>query len=208
MKGGSLDPLLAPRYVLFDVQAALNEASSELSEPKVRATLRALLNEVRNGARRRGEQIDGLSAFLYQSRDHIAGDSMALGRVEWWPKRHSFNPDNVANINNKTTYVESIDIFFLPKRAETVVQRLSKSQRRAIFTELVRGEDRAQSEAEAQYPIDASRIPMSKVRTYDFKMATDKVMEANEKLRIKYERELVQRHRLTEQELEDIKKEA
>lgn len=207
-KGGSLHPLSAPQYVLFDVKAVLNEMSSELSEAKVRATLRALLNEVRSEARGRGEQIDGVSGFLYQSRDHITGGSAALGRAEWWPKGHSFNLDNSANIKNKATYVEEIDVFFLPKPAEKVVQRLSENQRRAIFTELVRAEDRASREAEAQYPTDASKIPINELRTYDFKTVMEKNIEAEKELRLNYRRELLQRHGLTEQELMDIKKEA
>lgn len=207
-KGGSLDPLLAPQYVLFVVEAALNEGDSELSEPKVRATLRALLDEVRDEARRRGEQIDGVSAHLYLSRDHIAGDDMRLGTAEWWPKGHSFNPDNVANIKNKATYVEEIDVFSLPKPAETVVQRLSEDLRRTIFAELVRSQDRAMREAEAKYPTDGSNIPISELRTYDFDTAIRKKLEMMDELGPKYERELLQRHGITKQELDDISEEA
>lgn len=207
-KGGSLEPPLAPQYVLFRVNAVVTDVSSELTEPKVRAALRALLNEVRERARRRGERIDGVSAFLYQSRDHINGGSSPLGRAEWWPKGHSFSPNNVANIKNKATYVEEIGVFHLPKPAKTAVQRLSEHQRRAIFAELVRAEDRAMREAEAQYPINTSNIPIDKLKTYDFKTAIEQNMKVEKELRAKYKREIMQRHKLTEQEIEDIKKEA
>jgi hypothetical protein len=208
-KGGSLESLLAPQYVLFDVKAVLNEVPSEQSEPKVRATLRALLNEVRGGARRRGEQIDGVSAFLYQSRDHITGGSSALGRAEWWPKGHTFSPDNVANIKNGATYVEEMDVFFLPKPAETVVQRLSENQRRAIFTDLVQAEDRAMREAEKRYPIDESLLTRSPSRYRQHVIdKTDAQIKESDRLNEKYERELLERHGLTERELNDIKKEA
>ena len=206
-KGGSLDPLLAPKYVLFRVKAALSQGSQELAEPKVRATLRALLNEVRNAAQRRGDQIDGVSAFLYQSQDHLTGDSSPLGRAEWWPKGHSFSPGNVANIKNNATYVEDIKVFPLPKSAETVVQRLSENQRRAIYTELVRVQDRAMDEAEAKYPINASNIPNRALKTYDFRSATKNNRETEDKLRVKYEQELRRRYEITEQELDVIKKE-
>ena len=114
-KGGSLNPLTRPKYALFVVKAVLRETSSELTETKVKKTLQALLRKVLQNAQQSGEQIDGVSAFLYASRDHIAGGSIALGRIEWWPKGHSFNPKNVVNIENKATYVEKIDVFFLPK---------------------------------------------------------------------------------------------
>ncbi len=209
-KGGSLNPLRPPKYVLLVVKATLSEACSDLSESEVRATLEVLLDEVRSEAGRRGEQIDGVSAFLYQSRDHIIGESAALGQAEWWPKGHSFNPENTSNINNKATYVEVIDVFssLLPKREETVVDRLSVDERRGIFTELVRGEDRAWREAETQYPTAPSGIPNNKLSTYDFRTALEKNEETASKLRVRYERELLEKHGLTQQELSDIKEEA
>lgn len=208
-KGGSIDPLLAPQYVLFDVKAALTEAPPELSEPKVKATLAALLEQVRSGARHRGEQIDGVSAFLYQSQEHITGGSPPLGRVEWWPKGHTFSPDNVANIENKATYVDEMDVFLLPQAAETVVQRLSEKQRRAIFTDLVQAEDRAMREAETMHPIDESLLTRSpsRYRQHVIDQADARVKESD-RLNEKYERELLERHGLTKQELNDIKKEA
>lgn len=207
-KGGSFDPLSSPQYVLFDVKAVLNGDSPDLSESNVRVTLRALLNAVRSGARQRGEQIDGVSAFLYQSRDHITGGTSAIGRAEWWPKGHSFNLDNEANIKNKSTYVEEFKVLSLPKPTETDVQRLSENQRRVIFTELVRAERRASREAEAQYPTDPSNIPSRNLKTYDFKTAMQKKMELEEELRAKYMGELLKRYEITRQELDTIKIEA
>jgi hypothetical protein len=208
MKGASIYPLLPSQYVLFDVKAALVEESLGLSEAKVRATLQAVLSAVRDLALSRGEQLDGVSADLYQSRDHTVGDSPALGQAEWWPKGHTFSPANAANINSKATYVESINIFYLPKPAETVLQRLPKTQRRAIYAELIRGEDKAAKEAEAQYPTNLSHIPRSELRTYDFMEAAREHAKAYETLRVQYERQVKRSYGLTEQEFDLIKKEA
>jgi hypothetical protein len=209
-KGGSFKPLRPPRYALLRVRAALTDARPKLTKLGVEATLRALLQTVRDDAQRRGDQIDGITAFLYLSPDHLKGDNVPLGRVEWWPKGHSFAPDNAANIENKATHVETLEVFSfsLPGQVSSVVSRLPEATRREIFTVLVRSEDRAMREAEAKYPTDGSKIPIDKLRTYDWDRAFTKNADEDERLRKKYKRELIQKYRISESELEAIKKEA
>lgn len=196
-------------YVLFDVNAVLKTVSPQLTEESVRATFHALLVKIRDDARRHREQIDGVSATLYLSQDHFAGGSGVLGYAEWWPKGHSFSPDNAANIENKATYIEKIVVFSpLPMQAESVVTRLPESKRREIFMALVRSEDRATLEAEAKYPTDGSKIPFNKLRTYDFKGALEKKWQEFERLRDKYEQELLEQYGITQEELDKIRTEA
>lgn len=114
-KGGAIKPFTKPKYILYVVKAVLKEYTSNITENDVNKTLQAILQKVREDARQHREQIDGVSAFLYISKENIDAGSMALGRIEWWPKGHSFEPNNVFNVGNKTTYVEKIDIYSLPK---------------------------------------------------------------------------------------------
>jgi hypothetical protein len=207
-KGGSLDPVAPPKYVLISIKAALKAAPESLPEAKVRATLSNLLNSVRSEAEQAGEQMDGVSALLYQSRVHLAGGSPAIGSAEWWPKGHSFSPENVTNITNKSTYVEKIEIFSLPKPVAKVVERLSEIQRQALFTESVRTEDRARREAEAQFPHDASKMPIEEIRSFDFAGVAAKCMDREDELRMKYRLELLQKHDITYEEFECIRNEA
>lgn len=206
-KGGSLEPSRPPRYVLLVVKAVLTDARPELTKPKVEATLHALLRTVRDDAQRRGDPVDGITAFLHQSPDHLKGGNLALGRAEWWPKGHSFNPDNAANIKNKTTHVETLKIFSLPGQVSSSVSRLPEATRREIYTALVRSLNRAMREAEAKCPANTLKIPIDKLRTYDWKGALTKNADENERLRKKYERELIQKYRISESELKAIEME-
>jgi hypothetical protein len=200
-KGGS-------RYRLLAVNAVLDEASEELSEARARATLRALLDEVRRSAETRDEALDGVSAFLYQSRDHLAGGYPALGLAEWWPRGHSFSASNAANVADKAGYVEEIQLIAMPVPASSVVERLPKSRRKAIFEELVRAERRAGREAEARYPTDSSKMSLQARRGYDFKTAWDLHFALERKLGAQYQRALQSKYRITEEELNSIGAEA
>lgn len=185
-KGASINPVILPRYVLHDVKAALI-APAKLTETNVTATLKAVLEEVRDDARKRGEQLDGISAFLFSSRDHIAGGSMALGRAEWWPKGHSFEPDNAVNIENKATYVEEIKVFTLPKSTDSTVERLSETKRKEIHDALVRSQDRAHRDADRK-----------------FESGTAKNLDEYDKLQAKYAKDLLGKYGITSKELDQI----
>ncbi|MEM6793108.1 MAG: hypothetical protein AAF725_03960 [Acidobacteriota bacterium] len=95
-----------------------------------------------------------------------------------------------------------------PEETPTGVQRLSEGQRRSIYGELVRAEDRATREAESKFPTDISRIPARKRKSYDLSAALWKNMEAEEKLRAEYIEELLKKYQLTEEELDEVKPEA
>lgn len=176
-------------YVLLVVKAALTEKYTELTKEKVEATLQELFRVVRDETKRPGAQVDGITAFLYQSPDHIKGGNPALGAAESWPKGHSFSPDNAVNIANKATYVETIEVFLLPERTSSPVNRLPETKRREIFTALVRIEDHAMREAMAKYP----------------KATFDKQVEEERRLHNRYERALLQKYKISEAELGKIK---
>lgn len=196
------------KYVLFLVKAAVTDPKADLTKPKVEATLRQLLRTVRVDAQRSGAQLDGVTAFLYQSRDHVKGGDRALGRAEWWPKGHSFSADNIANVQNKVTYVETVEVWKLPRRASSVVSRLREATRREIFAALVRLEDKARREAEAKYPTLGDSIPFDKLRNYDWEGAMRKNMKENERLREEYVRKLLRKYKISKSELQEIGEEA
>lgn len=201
-------PKRAHPYLLLKVRAVLGKEPPEITEANVRATLQSLLLQVRTEAQQRGEQIEGVSAFLSQSEAHLASSSGLLGRIEWWPEGRSFSHANVANITNKATYVEEILIFPLPKVAKSAVGPLSKRERQAIHAELVRTENRAAREAEAKYPTNVYTMPTDKLKTYDWNTAMAKHKQEQEKLNLKYREELLRQYGITEEKLKEIQEEA
>ena len=80
---------------------------------------------------------------------------------------------------------------------------LGETQRRHIYLEL-RTEDRANTEAEAMYPFDGSKIPMHQLRTYDFETALDRFSNESERRRLMYREELRERFGITEAKLHSI----
>src|SRR5688572_25943221 len=163
------------------------------------------MNGIKADWKRLDNALDGITAFLYQSAAHANGSNAALGRAEWWPKGHSFDPANAANIRNKASYVESIQVLSLPAPKRQASNRLPEFTRREIFNALVRAQDRATREAEARYPTDANKIPLEKIRTYDWKAALAANHEYEETLNTRYEKELLQKYKISQAELDAVR---
>ena len=178
------------RYDFIKTYAALQK-NEKLTEKNIKAVLKKIISEIR--------ALDnpyGIVVYLHQSKNHIKGGNNPLAIASWWPKEHSFSPDNVSNIENKSTHETTYSID-LPQKVDErkVVTRLSESKRREIFTELVRSEDKAQAEADAKYD------------TYDFS-AIRKNIEKADHLSKEYRKELLKKFQITEEELQKISTEA
>ncbi len=99
----------------------------------------------------------------------------------------------------KTTFLDS---YFLP-----VIQTrfgLNISQRKNIYKGVVAAQDRANKEAERLYPTDASKIPMNKLSTYDWKGMLYKNTNKSRELSKKYEKQVMKEYKLTESQLKEI----
>ena len=201
-KGGQLNPLTPPRYNLIRTYAALQK-DEEFTEGNIKAVLKKIISEIRAS-----DDPDAVVVYLHQSKSYIKG-SIPFARAEWWPKGHSFSPDNVVNIENKSTYETTYNIN-LPQKVDEgkVVARLSEQKRKKIFTALVKSEDRADAEAEEKYPFDGSKIPMNKLAHYDFKSAILNFTKESKRLQNKYREKLLKKYRITEEELQKISTEA
>jgi hypothetical protein len=191
-------------YILLVANAIISPPLDSWEKEKTENTLHALLSRLRQEAERNGQAIDGVSAYLYQSKAHITGGNGPIGMVEWWPKGHSFSPENDENIRDKTTFVESVKILLLPTNASKPLDKLSEAVRREIFTAIVAAEDRANREAEKKYPVDSINIPDEKLRDYDWKSAIEKNLRESESLVKKYKMDIARKHKITESELEQI----
>jgi hypothetical protein len=90
----------------------------------------------------------------------------------------------------------------------TTNSRLPENLRREIFAALVRSQDRGTREAEARYPIDANKIPLDQLRSYDWKTVLAKNSEYEDARQEKYQRELLVKYRISQAELNAIRDEA
>ena len=203
-KGAQLKPLISPKYTLIIGTVALID-NEELTEVKVKRTIEEIISEIR-----RTDNPDAISIHLYLSIDHIEGSSTPFAVADWWPKGHSLSPNNKVNIENKSTHIIRYISIMLPEKVEEseIVNRMSESRRRQIFSELVKLEDRAQKAADNKYIIDASKIPIGQLRNYDWKTVFKKNSKEAKRLMEKDRKSLLTKHKISDEELTKISREA
>jgi hypothetical protein len=205
MKGGSPDPLVKPAYRLLSVEAAIADDEAELTKESLESTLRALLTGLKQEP-----DLDGVSVLLYRSVSHASGGNPALGRAEWWPRGHSFAPDNATNVQNKATYETTIDVWTVPEtQSGAVVSRLSEATRREVFAALVRAQDRADHEAQKKHAVDESLLTSAPERYRQHVIdVTNAQYEESKKLAEQYESQVLEEFAITREELDAIRLEA
>ena len=192
---------MKPAYRLLTVEAAIADEEAELTKENLESTLRGLIAELKQEP-----DLDGVSVLLYRSVSHANGANPALGRAEWWPRGHSFAPDNATNIQNKATYETTIDVWTVPEtQSGAVVSRLSEATRREVFTALVRAQDRAHREAKTQHAIDESLLTRApeRYRQHVIDM-TNAQYEESKRLTEKYESQVLDEFAITRAELDTI----
>ena len=69
-------------------------------------------------------------------------------------------------------------------------------------------QDKASKEAEAKYPINASNIPMSQLRDYDWKSVFAKNDDLRKRLEKKYETAVLKKYNLTREDMDKVDLEA
>jgi hypothetical protein len=205
MKGGSLDPLVKPAYLLLKVEAAIADVEADLTKENLESTLRALIAKLKQEP-----GLDGVSVLLYRSVSHASGGNTALGRAEWWPRGHSFAPDNATNIQNKATYETTIDVWTVPETQTSAgVSRLSEATRREVFAALIRAQDRADHEAKLRHAVDESLLTQAPERYRQHVIdVTNAQYEESKKLTEQYESQVLEEFVITRAELDAIRIEA
>ena len=205
-KGGSINPLVTPKYLWIEGKAVLDEIDvSLITEESVKHTLTAIIEELRQK-----HSPDAINALLFESEVHLNNNARVIGAADWWPKGHSLSPDNYRNISNKKTYVLQFNRVSIPKNMieSDVLSKFSEIKRKKIFTEYVLAEDRAMAEAENKYPIDGSKIPMNRLNNYDWEGAFKKNDELYRKLEKKYHSQVLSKYKINRKEMEKITTEA
>lgn len=147
-KGGSLEPLRKPKYKILVAKYAVSEQVNGFVESRVKITLHKILHKEKATG-----FYDGITVFLYRSPQNAeTGSTMAMAKAEWWPKGHSFSPDNTTNITNKSTYIEKYNVFSLPKKIKSTVNGLSVTKRKEIYKEIEVAEAASCKKAKTQHP--------------------------------------------------------
>jgi hypothetical protein len=75
-----------------------------------------------------------------------------MAEAEWWPKGHSFSPNNMTNIADKSTYIEKYNVFSLPKKIKSTINGLSVAKRKVIYHEIGAAEKASFRKAKARHP--------------------------------------------------------
>lgn len=191
-------------YVLLVVNATLSSEDYQLTEEKIENTLNIILEDIRVKGRNESIIFHAITAYLYLSREHHANGNSAIAMAEWRPKDRSLSYENATNIENKATYVQSVNVMHVPFEPEDIVSRLPINIRKEIFAASILIERRAEKEAEQKFPTEHDHIPSDKLESYDFKLAASNYVHEAERLENKYMRELINKYKTTESELRSI----
>ena len=204
-KGGSINPLVIPKYLWIEGKAVLDKIDASLiTEESVKHTLTAIIEELRQKY-----SPDAINALLFESEAHVK-NAQVIGAADWWPKGHSLSPDNYLNISNKKTYVLKFNRVSIPKNMieSDVLSKFPEIKRKKIYIEYVLAEDRAMAEAEDKYPTDASKIPWNQRNNYDWKGVFNKNEELRRKLEKKYQFRVLSKYKINDLEIQKITMEA
>ena len=181
-KGGSLNPLQSPKYILLVANVALI-GNIKLNRNNVEATLRVILSKLR-----RSNNADAIAVLLYESKEN----SSFFARIEWWPQNHSLSRKNHTNIINKATYKTDIEILSLPQKIKDDTEsgtKIPMQERKEIFREMLESELKAIRAADKKYDV-----------TVQWKQH----LEEAKRLTDVYYKQIRQKYNISEDELQDI----
>lgn len=146
-KGGSLEPRRKPKYKILVANYAVTEQVNGFIESRIKKTLRDILHK-----EKAKDIYDGITVFLYRTpKNANTEQNVAMAKAEWWPKGHSFSPDNEENISDKSTYIENYEIISLPKKTKSKVNGLSVSTRKEIYKKIEAADKASREKAEKMY---------------------------------------------------------
>ncbi len=182
--------------------------SSKIKDNQVRPIIEKIIVDLTT----KDGDIDEITLFLYSDKVLVNGP-YDIGTATWAPYGALGNvTPEIAQNNNRNGYKTSIQVKekieeYLQKRSESEeIFGLTEDKRRQIFKEIVAAEDRAQAEADRQYPISGQttwNLSQSELRS-----RMDKNTELMRRLEEKYKNDLTKKYVLTREQLKEITFEA
>ena len=178
--------------------------SSRIKENQVRQIVEKIIGDIT----KKDIDIDEITLFLYSDKELIDG-MYDVAKATWAPYGSLGNvTPEIARSNNRTNYKISVKV---KENLEKYLQKRNKSEdkfgltedkRRQIYKEIVNSEDRAQAEADRQYPISGrSTWNLSQSELLN---RMDKNTELMRRLEEKYKFDLMKKYRITREQLKEI----
>jgi len=202
-KGGDFRTGLPPKYTLVVARVFID--GEKATDEEIKESLIQVLQEIQTK-----DNPDAITIHTFKTKKgaEMAG-VYSLAMAEWWPKGHSLSRSNEANIKNKQSYETTFNILERVEVPEDIiVSRFNKEKRKEIYYALIEAEDRASAEAEKKYPTNLNNIPMNQIRDYDFSGMLDKQSRLRDKLIKKYEKQVMKKYKIIEEEVDKISYEA
>lgn len=178
--------------------------SSRIKENQVRPIVEKIIADITT----KDSDIDEITLFLYSDKELVDG-MYDVATATWAPYGSLGNvTPEIARSNNRTSYKISIR---MKEKLEEYLQKRSKSEekfgltevkRRRIYKEIVDAEDRAQAEADRQYPI-SGRTTWDLSRS-ELRSRIDKNIELMRHLEEEYKNDLMKKYSLTREQLKEI----
>ncbi len=132
---------------------------ASIEQNQVKPTVEKIISDITG----RDGDIDEIVVWLYSDRKLVENKDWDVATATWAPQGElgRITP-NIAETNDRSSYKISIQIKanlegYLKQRVKSETKfGLTEKQRRGIFTQIVKAEDRAQAEADQRYPSNPS----------------------------------------------------
>jgi len=182
--------------------------SSKIKENQVRAIVEKIIVDITTKDR----DIDEITLFLYSDKELVNG-MYDVATATWAPYGSLGNvTPEIAQNNNRTNYKtyiqvkENIDEYLQKRSKSEEIFGLAEVKRRQIYKEIVAAEDRAQAEADRQYPI-SGRITWN-LTASELRSRMYKNVDLMQHLGEEYKNDLMKKYGLTREQLKEITFEA
>lgn len=180
----------APIKTQIEIHAVV---SGNITEDGLRQLLQKLYDEANSTTdfKYNGGKPTHVFIYLYTTRAHFAS-----GMGQWIAMLNKIGEDSRIDIEVKTNLIEQLD------SKPEVKNNLSESKRKEIFREIIIAERQADAEAQRMYPLpDPSKYGYSQAKA---SKQLEKQVEALKTLTKKYTSEVAERHRITQEQLNNV----
>lgn len=185
--------------------------SKEIKENQVKPTVEKIVNKLTSD----DADIDEIILWFYSSKE-VLNNPYDIGTAIWAPNGKLGNIDaKIAKNNNRENYKieyrikENLDEYLTQKSKSEVKFGFTEDERKQIFKDMVKAEDKANEYERLEQDKALDRILKEKGTLDDksreqLKVEYNKISKRTEKLMIEYKSKVLKKYKITEEQEQEI----
>ena len=185
--------------------------SKDIKENQVKPTVEKIVNKLTSD----DSDIDEIILWFYSSKE-VLNNPYDIGTAIWAPNGKLGNIDaEIAKNNNRENYKieyrikENLDEYLTQKSKSEVKFRFTEDERKQIFKDMVKAEDKANEYERLEQDKVLDRILKENGKLDDksrgqLKIEYNKISKRTEKLMIEYKSKVLKKYKITEEQEQEI----